>query len=102
MPAWWNLVDTLVLGTSGISRGGSIPSAGTQEIYMSTDKDRLDWLEKRVFSSGYSTELTQGSNPPFDRVVLNTGVGSGPYQRSYCASDLRGAIDIAMEDKKNV
>jgi len=65
---------------------------------MKTDKERMDWLEKQILRSGYSTEFVQGQHPPMDRVILKTMVGSGPWQKHYGTYSVRDAIDKAMEE----
>jgi hypothetical protein len=64
---------------------------------MKGDEERINWLEKRMLSSGYGTELVSGTNPPMERVVLKTMVGSGPWQKEYKGFNLRGVIDKAMK-----
>lgn len=62
------------------------------------DTERLNFLENRVYDSGYATHIGQGSNPPFDRVTLRLMVHSGPFEKSFPSGTLRGAIDKAMKD----
>lgn len=67
-----------------------------------TDKKRLDFLEKLVLSSGYSTEFIMGNNKPFERIEIHTLVGSGPFQEDFKGFSLRETIDkiIKWEEEK--
>jgi len=67
---------------------------------MKGDGERIDWLEKNILSSGYAIELISGTKPPFERVILKTEVGGGPWQKEYKSFNLRGVIDKAIEREK--
>ena len=70
---------------------------GDEDGDQFTDTERLDWLEQRVLASGYGVAAVQGRNSSTQRtVILQTGVGSGPYQKGYEGEDLRAAIDKSM------
>jgi len=64
-----------------------------------TDKERLDWLEEKMNESGYAVQIQRGVTPPSERVVLTTGVGSGPWMRTHSGFNVRTVIDKAIDEE---
>lgn len=69
-----------------------------------TDSERLDWLQKQIFASGYSVTMKQGVSDDLARqrtVELRTFVGSGPWETLKVKHNLRAAIDAAIKEDKD-
>lgn len=67
-----------------------------------SDADRIDWLERMMFGSGYKTEIQMTRCEMIAQVrgaEVRTMVGSGPWQKSFNGPDLRSAIDAAINSE---